>query len=399
MVKGWWLKSEPPDTWLDDLCDATAIYVSHTHSDHLNVHTLKRLFQRNPNASFIVPDFDSQSVFHQIVNMGFKNVTSIPFNQWHELSDECAVMILKDATGREDSSLLVDYLGHKVLNLVDCTRPNNMDLPSDVELLLVAFAGGSTGYPVCWSENYSDDFIEQWMKTDLHAMLDFVEETVRKTQPNVVMPFAGYFVEAHPDDIDIKKKNIKNTWADFDDVIVRCSPQTLRWYPTPGSSLDFADPTTITSPLAPPEHALPNMQYNFAFWDDYFQNMTKEIPLTDENLMSYFKWSGFRGKIILHLVLTDNKFETVIKEWNIDLDSLQFVNSDLKMMSDFEYIRLKVRCDSFCYVMKTGQPWDEMLIGFQARPYRFPDVYNFDFWIHFQDSLPNMPCEFNLDLI
>jgi len=48
--------------------------------------------------------------------------------------------------------------------------------------------------------------------------------------------------------------------------------------------------------------------------------------------------------------------------------------------------------------MKTGQPCDEMLIGFQARPYRFPDVYNFDFWMHFQNNLPDRPCEFNLEI-
>lgn len=69
------------------------------------------------------------------------------------------------------------------------------------------------------------------------------------------------------------------------------------------------------------------------------------------------------------------------------------------MKTNFEYIRLRVRCDSFRYVMKIGQPWDEMLIGFQARPYRFPDVYNFDFWTHFQDLLPNTPCEFSLEII
>ena len=28
-------------------------------------------------------------------------------------------------------------------------------------------------------------------------------------------------------------------------------------------------------------------------------------------------------------------------------------------------------------------PWEDLLIGFQARIKRYPDVYNVDFWYHF----------------
>ena len=33
-------------------------------------------------------------------------------------------------------------------------------------------------------------------------------------------------------------------------------------------------------------------------------------------------------------------------------------------------------------------PWEEFSIGFQARFYREPDNYNFDFWDYFQNSIP-----------
>ena len=45
------------------------------------------------------------------------------------------------------------------------------------------------------------------------------------------------------------------------------------------------------------------------------------------------------------------------------------------------------------YVLRRGLPWDEIMGGFQARFYREPDVYNFDFWTHFQNKLPSRPLQ------
>jgi hypothetical protein len=49
---------------------------------------------------------------------------------------------------------------------------------------------------------------------------------------------------------------------------------------------------------------------------------------------------------------------------------------------------MKVRTSVFRYVLLNGLPWEEISIGFQARFYREPDIYEFDFWNHFQNFLP-----------
>jgi hypothetical protein len=53
------------------------------------------------------------------------------------------------------------------------------------------------------------------------------------------------------------------------------------------------------------------------------------------------------------------------------------------------YLRMRVRADVFRHILRWGLPWEEISIGFQARFYREPDVYNFDFWNHFQNELPS----------
>jgi CMP-N-acetylneuraminate monooxygenase len=394
MVNGWWLKNEPPSSWLEDLCAASIIYISHTHSDHLNEHTLKKLFQVKPEAHFVVPNYDSKSVHDKLRAIGFENILALNFNSWLVIDDEFQLMIMKDSTGREDSCLLIDYFGHKILNLVDCTRPNNMDLPASVDLLLVSFAGGSTGYPICWTDNYSEEHIADWMKKDRHAMLEFVEEVVRITNPKVVMPFAGYFEEAHPDDSYIKERNQKNTWEDFEEVMLRCSPNSIRWYPEPGSSHDVGKSTFASEiEVGPVLNHTANL--DFLFWNEHRKAVASSVPISDESLKTYFTWAGFNGPIQLHLVLTDNEFNEIFFDKIIDLETLEINQHGIMPSGDREYIRLKVRSDSFRYIMAMGQPWDEMLIGFQARPYRNPDVYNFTFWMHFQDGLPGNPCDFS----
>ena len=43
-------------------------------------------------------------------------------------------------------------------------------------------------------------------------------------------------------------------------------------------------------------------------------------------------------------------------------------------------IELKIRKESFLEVIKEKLPWEDLLIGFQTRIRRLPDVYNSNFW-------------------
>lgn len=43
------------------------------------------------------------------------------------------------------------FTGHKILNTVDCTRPNGGRLPKKVALMMSDFAGGASGFPMTFS--------------------------------------------------------------------------------------------------------------------------------------------------------------------------------------------------------------------------------------------------------
>jgi len=44
-------------------------------------------------------------------------------------------------------------------------------------------------------------------------------------------------------------------------------------------------------------------------------------------------------------------------------------------------LRIKVRKNSFDWVLKNNAPFEDLSIGFQYKIDRVPDIYNVNFWI------------------
>jgi CMP-N-acetylneuraminate monooxygenase len=143
----------PPQDWLSRLTAADAIYISHNHSDHLNLHTLRRLAEERADVPVYVPDFGNRFLYQFDARGRTHRVTAIPFGQWIQLADDARFSILPDGSGRCDSGFLFEYRGHRIVNAVDCANLCDGDLPTPVDILLSSFAGGASGYPVCMDRN------------------------------------------------------------------------------------------------------------------------------------------------------------------------------------------------------------------------------------------------------
>lgn len=384
--RGWWLMHKPPDNWLERLAAADAIYISHNHSDHLNVHTLRRLAAVNPHIPVMVPDFAGDSCPRILRDVGMNEIRIVPFMTWIRFGTDGRFMILPDATDRDDSGILIEYGGHRVLNTVDCHNLCGGELPK-VDVLLTNFAGGASGFPVCW-EQYSEQWISQYLKKQRANELARVISTIKNVTPQAYIPFAGYFDEAHPADREVRRLNIKNTAAQVCHAVRQAAPAVSTWIPEPGELFDVGLVQPLPRQGAHHEGGAP--RHNF---DEYTQQIRESqdfTPLhTDEGLARYFKWSGFRGNCVLHVIETDESFETIIREFYIDFLDLSLCRS--RPSRDHRYLRMRCRSDVFRHVLRYGLPWEEISIGFQARFFRDPDEYDFEFWDHFQNRLPRDP--------
>lgn len=392
-IRGWWLDHQPPTNWLVRLLQSDFIYISHNHSDHLNSHTLEILRDAISKTGkseplFIVPDFQNQSVEVPLRSIGFKNLLMLQFFEWTNLTQDCRVMLLPDASGRSDSALVVDYKGHLLLNTVDCANPASLNLPSEVDIWLGAFAGGSAGYPICWTEQYGVSAVKKMLIQNKKTGRQRIQEIASACRPKIAVPFAGYFNVSHPCDSEVRDLLQKRTWGDFEYAVRKANPSTEIWLPTSGAEIDLGIKFEQNPHYAIGLQIKPLTNHNFKKYTDIVESVAKRFPATDENVSLYFRWAGFRDSMILNLVEFDDQFEIEISNRTIDLQT----QSVVQLIPERErFLRIKVRWSVLRWLFVTGASWEEMAIGFQARFFRVPDAYEFDFWDHFQNNLPPTP--------
>jgi CMP-N-acetylneuraminate monooxygenase len=389
-TRGWWLAHRPSPEVLDRLAQADAVFVSHNHSDHLNLPTLRELASRNPDVPVFVPAFQADSCERLLASAGLTNVFSAPFMHWLQLSPTTRMCILPDASGRDDSGLLVDHRGHLLLNTVDCANLNGGVLPENVDLLMTSFAGGASGFPICWGELYDEDYIAKEIDSRRRYVARIAVDSARLTKPRMWMPFAGYFTEAHPADSQIRQMNRKNSPEEVATMVKRASPTTATWIPGSGETIDISDGSCEANALSPSEDT---REDDFARYLPEIASAMDFAPLQSlDGIRTYFTWAGFSGDLVLHVIESDDRFSTDLRQFWVDFRQAGSVRASAPVdLKDVHYLRMRVRVDAFRYVLREQLPWEELTIGFQARFFRDPDKYNFDFWDHMQNQLPPSP--------
>ena len=375
-TKGWWLVNQPPEDWLDRLSKCDGIYFSHEHSDHMNIPTLKKLVDKNPYVPIFIPGFESNYCYDILYSLGFRNIRICEFGEEQGING-AKFTIYQDTACRDDSAILFEYKGYKILDTVDCKNIKSYDI-ENVDVLLTEFSSGASGFPVCWDEQYSEEEIDKMLDRNRKQMYRNVFDTVKHFKPSMYIPFAGYFSEKYWSDNDIKNKNIKNNPQEMNEFIESKFDNIKTWLPKSGDELDILDYCT---------NKYNGKYYCDEDYDYYVSNITKGNHISffenKENLQKYFKDSKYDSDLILHIVETDEEYKNIINDFFVDFNAkkvLYYKPEDIK-----RYLRIKVRSDVFRYVLYNGLSWEELSIGFQAKFYREPDNYNFDFWNHFSD--------------
>ncbi|XP_073938850.1 cytidine monophosphate-N-acetylneuraminic acid hydroxylase isoform X4 [Castor canadensis] len=330
-ARGWWLLHEPPSDWLERLCKADLIYISHMHSDHLSYPTLKKLSARRPDIPIYVGDTE-RPVFWNLDQSGVQltNINVMPFGVWQQVDKNLRFMILMDGVHPEmDTCIIVEYKGHKILNTVDCTRPNGGRLPEKVALMMSDFAGGASGFPMTFSGGkFTEEWKAQFIKTERKKLLNYKAQLVKDLQPRIYCPFAGYFVESHPSDKYIKETNIKNDPIQLNNLIKKNS-DVVTWTPRPGATLDLGrmlkDPTDSKGIIEPPE----GTKIYKDSWDfePYLNTLNAaigdEIFLHSSWIKEYFTWAGFKNyNLVVRMIETDEDFNPFPGGYNYLVDFL-----------------------------------------------------------------------------
>ncbi|KAL0969368.1 hypothetical protein UPYG_G00226150 [Umbra pygmaea] len=396
-ARGWWLLHEPPADSMERLCQADLIYISHMHSDHLSYPTLQCLSEKKPDIPIYVGN-TSRPVFWFLEKsqVQLTNINVVPFGVWQQVDEYLRFMILKDEVHPEmDTCIIVEYKGHKILNTVDCTRPNNGRLPHNVDLMMSDFAGGASGFPMTFSGGkYTESWKAEFIKNERKKLLNYKAQLVKSLQPRIYCPFAGYFVEAHPSDRYIQDINKKNKAEELNALIKKMAPGITTWTPKPGAVLDLAlalmspSRNAITDP--PTDTKIYKDSWDFELYVDHLNSaITAEIFTHESWIQFYFTWAGFRNyNLVVRVIETDEDFNPIDKGYDFLVDFLDLSFPNQRPNREHAYEEVRNRIGVMRHVVKNGLLWDDLYIGFQNRLSRDPDVYHHRFWNHFQTELP-----------
>lgn len=353
-ARGWWLLHEPPSDWLERLCKADLIYISHMHSDHLSYPTLKQLSQRRPDIPIYVGDTERPVFWNlDLSGVGLTNINVVPFGIWQQVDKSLRFMILMDGVHPEmDTCIIVEY---------------------------------------------KEEWKAQFIKAERRKLLNYKAQLVKDLQPRIYCPFAGYFVESHPSDKYIKETNTKNDPNQLNNLI-RKNSDVVTWTPRPGAVLDLGrmlkDPTDSKGIVEPPEGTkIYKDSWDFGPYLEILNSAVRdEIFCHSSWIKEYFTWAGFKNyNLVVRMIETDEDFSPFPGGYDYLVDFLDLSFPKERPSREHPYEEIHSRVDVIRYVVKNGLLWDDLYIGFQTRLLRDPDIYHHLFWNHFQIKLPLTP--------
>lgn len=384
---GWFLKKETPSTHIEAILSSKYCYISHSHPDHLNPSSLIYLKRMGWDPIFIIPKFKKNDLTKQILeSIGYKRFLQLRNREWLNLTDHPQIQVEMrfDQSGRNDSGLVIRYGATTLVNMVDA--PNlDMDDIGKIDIAMVPFANGASGYPVCWEELMGEKEVRRKKRASNKTTLKKIKEFSNVYKPRCIVPFAGYFHSPLPEDRRIENLNTKNS---PDDVIREVGEQFIVINPESASN-----DTRIGNMIIKKSSQWTVSSQGRTIDQQYAENTRKILherydDFEKSELIDFLGSQKYRDDLVVEFQAYDIEFSkmhfNLLWDFSINEETEKY-NQHVSGKS--RYLRIKVRRYSLSYTIKNNLPWEEFSIGFQSRFTRSPDVYNFSFWDYFQNSL------------
>lgn len=379
---GWWLAKSSPTDAFDIINRCDFIYISHNHPDHLHPESLQRIRKDMP---ILTAKFQSGSTEKYLHKLGFMNVVAMDFaSSLVESEKEIQLSVLKSGDFRDDSGLFLQHGKFKCLLTVDSNFLNFGRLPF-VDLLCSSFAGGASGFPLCF-ENYSEEEKKVVVTRNRGAIKATNISNIKITKPSFFMPYAGFFTEGAERDLYIKERNNKNRVEDFESV---CTSNGSTLLNLNKEQIFVFEGSQLISRRQDKSEKMNSPSFGV---------ITKfDADKVDEQLsdvvVEYFEGCDFVDQLLVDLRPTGDDFKSENLGFKLDFSSKEFYRYDCGSVSEniekeaanrgLRYLQIKVRREELLDVLLNGKPWEDLSIGFQCRVYRIPNIYNSEFWFYF----------------
>ena len=380
-ASGWWLKHNPPKDWIEKLNEVDFIYISHNHPDHLNEFTLGKI---RKDMEFIIPEFESKSVEKILLKLGFNNFTNCRFDSYYQFKhSDLFFSILKSGDFRDDSGLYFTYGDFSFFSSVDSNDLNFGRFPENITIFARSFASGDSSYPLSF-ENIDELKKSKILVRNAATTKSIVINDINKLNSKYFLPYAGFFNESAQRDKYILKNNKKNSIDDYENLLKRTNTHCLNILKN--DSYNFFGSDLVSSKKLDRESTSINPE-------NFMHKVFSGINIDSDYIQNFFIKSNFQDNLIVFFELTDDDFVDTSNFFIVDFSSnipavtfkefkWETIKSEYSSQT-INILRIKVRKNSFDWVLKNNSPFEDLLIGFQCKIDRVPDYYNVNFWNHF----------------
>lgn len=232
---GTWWHFPPLELGVRDLPRIDYLFVSHEHPDHFDPPTLRQL---DKSAHVLLANFKNKRLRDQMVGMGFRTITELPFEEPYACGDGgLAIRLIGPDRPWDDSAILLTDGTTTVMNVNDChldeATLTRLGATHRIDLAFLTFTGASQ-YPGCF------DFpIASKIERALYSKHSHLEEFVHWAQmlrARRAVPAAGNHALLAEDQLFLNTPLYGNTPAEAIDALAAGAPEIEGLQMNPGDT-------------------------------------------------------------------------------------------------------------------------------------------------------------------
>ena len=357
-----------------------ALWISHEHSDHFHIQTLKCFDKKIP---IYIPAFANGRLEKRLQDLGFLNIKSISFGVRTQIHKDCYITIYEPASLWNDAQALLEIGGFRILNINDAGINYRIHREiKSLDCICAAFSPGASGYPATYMHLSDEQKIDIYEKSRV-ATLDMLVEVCRLYKAKYFIPFASHFILNHPKHTKYMKLVRKNT---IYNVLERFSTEDTRVIAMlAGDSFNVRDNNLL-------QHERNKNLYSTDTIIKYIED-----DFDEKQFLEYYPNKNeyiFDKKVALDYFINLNKIPEMIFCEDLSVSVYPDSNRELafsfiikkgrlqiqEMLIESPNLTMKIPSEILMYICKNNESWDEATIGYWCEFSRNPDIYHTEFW-------------------